>query len=77
MVSFTASTAAVEDNPDTPDSIEEQAATNAALTVGNTPGKALPNTGGHGTTLIYLFCILLTGIAGAGLLTGRRKKRAA
>ena len=44
----------------------------------NEPGVVLPNTGGPGTTLIYLIGILLTGIASAGFvmqLQERKKKR--
>ena len=42
------------------------------LTFGNIPGAELPSTGGPGTGLIYLFGIMLIGIAGAGLVM--RKK---
>ena len=48
-----------------------------AVTVGNTPGAALPNTGGPGTDLIYLFGIMLTGLAGTGLVMKRRRRDAA
>lgn len=48
----------------------------ALLTVTNEPGTALPNTGGPGTSLIYLFGIMLTGLAGAGLLVRRCRKAA-
>lgn len=40
----------------------------ASVKVGNEPGAALPNTGGPGTKLLYLLGILLTGLAGAGLM---------
>jgi uncharacterized surface anchored protein len=36
------------------------------ITVKNTPGASLPNAGGPGTNLIYLFGIMLTGLAGTG-----------
>ena len=42
----------------------------------NDAGVALPNTGGPGTTMIYLFGIMLTGLAGAGLVMRRKKKAA-
>ena len=45
--------------------------------VENEPGAALPNTGGIGTNLIYFFGIMLTVLAGAGLLIMRRKRIAA
>jgi LPXTG-motif cell wall-anchored protein len=45
------------------------------LTVMNNPGVSLPETGGHGTTMFYLFGIMLAGVAGAGLI--RRKFRRA
>ena len=44
------------------------------ITVHNNPGVSLPNTGGPGTNLIYILGILLTGIAGAGLVM-RKKER--
>ena len=34
----------------------------------NTAGTALPSTGGPGTNMLYLFGVLLTGLAGAGLV---------
>ena len=43
----------------------------------NPPGAALPNTGGPGTNLIYLFGFLMTGLAGAGLVMKRRRRNAA
>lgn len=46
------------------------------LTVMNNPGVSLPETGGPGITLIYLLGIILTGIAGAGLIM-RKFRRAA
>ena len=39
----------------------------------NNPGVVLPSTGGPGTNLIYLFGIMLTGLAGAGLLMRKRR----
>jgi LPXTG-motif cell wall-anchored protein len=47
------------------------------LSVKNEPGAALPNTGGPGTNLIYLLGLMLTGLAGAGLLMKRRRRNAA
>ena len=44
--------------------------------ISNNPGVELPSTGGPGTSLIYLLGIMLTGIAGAGLVM-RRKRTAA
>ena len=49
----------------------------ALLTIKNTPGAALPNTGGPGTTLIYLLGLLLTSFAGTGILMKRRRRNAA
>ena len=43
------------------------------ITVKNTSGTALPSTGGPGSKLIYLLGIMLTGIAGAGLLMKKRR----
>ena len=49
----------------------------ALLKITNTPGAALPNTGGPGTNRLYLFGIMLTGLAGAGLVMKRRRKEVA
>ncbi len=46
----------------------------AVITVGNTPGVALPNTGGPGTNLIYLLGFMFTGLAGVGLILRKRRK---
>ena len=52
--------------------------TNAdTLVIPNTPGAALPNTGGPGTNLIYLFGLLLTSFAGTGILMKRRRRNVA
>ena len=47
------------------------------ITVKNTPGASLPNAGGPGTNLIYLFGIMLTGLAGTGLVMKRRRRNVA
>ena len=52
----------------------EQSATNAAFTVKNEPGAVLPSTGGPGTSLICLLGIMLTGLAGAGMVMQLRRK---
>ena len=44
--------------------------------ISNNPGVELPATGGTGTTLIYLFGIMLTGFAGTALVMRRRRKAA-
>ncbi len=44
--------------------------------VENEPGAALPNTGGLGTTMIYLIGIMLTGLAVVGLMMRQRRKTA-
>ena len=49
---------------------------NYAITVGNTPGAALPNTGGPGTNLFYLIGAILTMLAGGGVVLKRRKMTA-
>ena len=49
-------------------------AVNATFRVGNTPGAALPSTGGPGTSLICLLGIMLTGLAGAGMVMQLRRK---
>ena len=48
----------------------------ATFTVGNTPGTALPQTGGHGTALFTALGGLMTATAGA-ILTIRRKRKPA
>jgi LPXTG-motif cell wall-anchored protein len=62
MVTFTEARAAAGSNP----------AENAAFTVGNTPGAALPNTGGCGTWPFTIVGSIL--ILGAGVLLWRRRK---
>ena len=49
---------------------------NTTIAVKNTPGAALPHTGGSGTSQIYLFGILLTALSCAGFILFRRKRRA-
>ena len=43
----------------------------------NTPGAALPNTGGPGTTIFYMIGLLLTSFAGTGILMKRRRRNTA
>lgn len=47
--------------------------TTKTFTVKNEPGAALPNSGGPGTRLIYLLGIVLTGIAGVGLMLRKHR----
>lgn len=47
------------------------------VTVYNEPGAELPATGGPGTTLLYLLGIMLTGLAGAGLVMKRLRRNVA
>ena len=47
------------------------------LRVWNNPGVSLPSTGGPGTNLFYLIGIMLTGLAGVGLVMKRRRRNAA
>ena len=46
----------------------------ATFTVGNTPGAALPNSGGPGTSMISLLGISLICLACAGYVMKRRRK---
>ena len=46
----------------------------ATFTVGNTPGVALPNTGGSGTALIYALGIGLLALAALGFILRARKE---
>ena len=62
---------------ETNDTVHANEATDIAFKVENTPGPALPATGGQGTALLMLFGIMLTGIGGAGLMMRRRRKEAA
>lgn len=66
----TVTTYAPSDAEDYPDASSSE----NVIIVKNTPGAALPSTGGSGINLIYLLGIMLTSIAGAGLVMGRRKK---
>lgn len=50
---------------------------NALATVPNTPGAALPSTGGPGTHLFYLIGCILTMLAGAGIVMKKRRREAA
>ena len=65
-----------------PDVVQETSGTEGAPTgvflikVQNSAGVVLPSTGGSGRSLIYLLGILLTGIAGAGLIWRKRRKAA-
>jgi len=45
------------------------------ITITNNPGVALPNTGGPGTNMLYFFGIMLAGLAGAGLVMKRRRRK--
>ena len=62
LIEFSAAQAASEDMP----------ASNATFTVGNTPGTALPSTGGPGTRIFTILGSIL--ILGAGALLWRRRK---
>ena len=60
------------DNPAT----ETDETRNTEFSIGNTPGTALPQTGGHGTTLFTAIGGFMTATAGAVLaLASRRRKR--
>lgn len=50
---------------------------NKDFIIGNTPGAALPNTGGPGINLLYLLGIMLTGFAGTRLVMKKRRRDAA
>lgn len=76
LIQFTPGTNAVADDPETEDVDESKPPTNDTFLIGNEPGAELPSAGGHGTDLIYLLGIILTGIAGAGMITKRRRETA-
>lgn len=61
---------------DDPATEETDESSNTLFSIGNTPGVALPNTGGPGTTALYLIGIMLTAFAGAGLAMKKRRKAA-
>ena len=71
-ISFAAAIPAQADDPSTPNVDESRPATNATFTVGNTPGVALPSTGGPGTRLFTILGSSL--ILGAGVLLWRRRR---
>jgi LPXTG-motif cell wall-anchored protein len=48
---------------------------NAQATVENTPGAALPHTGGSGTMLYYLMGLMLIAVAGIGAVMKLRLGR--
>ena len=60
---------------DNPDNLLKPVDGEMRIKVGNPAGAALPHTGGLGTTMFYILGLLLTGLAGAGLVL--RKRRAA
>ena len=47
------------------------------IRVWNNSGVSLPSTGGSGTNLICLFGVMLTSIAGIGLVMGERQRESA
>ena len=59
------------------DTREDATANGDTIIVKNIPGVALPATGGSGTSMIYLFGIILTGLTGAGFVMRRRRRYAA
>lgn len=69
-VDFEPAHAAIEADPE--NNIEAQSATNAAFTVENTPGAALPSTGGSGTRLFTIFGTILA-LSSVVLLFRRHK----
>ena len=72
--SITATPVFVSGNPSSVCDVEDDEIT---IHIVNMAGVALPHTGGSGVTLIYLFGIMLTGLAGSGLALKRRRKRGA
>jgi len=70
---FVSTKPASQDNPATTD-VNEASDAVFLFKVGNTPGAALPNTGGSGTNMIYLLGMILTGIAGTGLMMQKHKR---
>ena len=71
LVTFKNASEATADDPETPEG-ESVAATNAAFTIRNTPGSALPQTGGPGTRLFTILGSIL--ILGAGALLWKRRR---
>ena len=75
LITFIAARAATEANTD-PESGDVTTpatdATPATFTVGNTPGAALPSTGGPGTSMFYVFGSIITLLAAVLLITKRR-----
>ena len=70
-------TASLTDEAGTGDNSNENASisrTGNIITIRNTPGVALPSTGGPGKSLIYLMGIMLMGLAGAGFVLKKRRR---
>ena len=61
----------------TDDTAHTNEATDIVFEVENELGAALPATGGPGTTILYMFGLLLTSFAGTGILMKRRRRNAA
>ena len=59
---------------DNPEPMVTAADSNRQYTIQNEPGAALPATGGPGISLIYFLGIILTCLAGAGLMMRKRCK---
>ena len=57
--------------------ISDSAHGKATFTVGNTPGSALPSTGGPGTYLFYLSGCILMMLVGASVVIWRRRRETA
>ncbi len=72
LITFEAAVPAVSDNPDTPEN-ESADAVNAAFTIGNTPGSALPSTGGPGSRFIILLGAMFV-LAAGGILVLRLRR---
>ena len=62
----------ISGNSSTLAKIDNEVQADAIVTFGNTPGHALPHTGGLGTNMIYLLGISM--IAAAGVLLFRRRR---
>ena len=59
------------------DHINDTTDASATYKILNEPAPALPNTGGPGTTALYLLGIMLATFAGAGLVMQKKRRKAA
>ena len=72
-VTYQPATVAIADDPTTQED-ESSPAEDASFTIPNTPGVALPSTGGPGTNILYLLGSLMLAFGSAGFVLRKRRR---